>query len=61
MSNSTVRPLLVIDALVSGATGALLAIAAPMLASWLGLLTAYQRKAVLAAWADRRSCSCVAT
>jgi hypothetical protein len=37
MSNSTVRPVLLVDALVSGATGLLLAFAAPMLESWLGL------------------------
>jgi len=30
MSNSTVRPVLLVDTVVSGATGALLAIAAPM-------------------------------
>lgn len=37
MSNSTVRPVLLVDALVSGATGALLVIVAPMLEAWLGL------------------------
>lgn len=37
MSHSTVRPVLLVDAIVSGATGALLAAGAPLLESWLGL------------------------
>jgi hypothetical protein len=37
MSSSAVRPVLLVDAIVSGATGALLVIAAPMLETWLGL------------------------
>lgn len=45
MSSSTVRPVLIIDALISGATGALLVIAAPMLESWLGLSAALLRYA----------------
>ena len=47
MSNSTVRPVLLADALVSGATGLLLAVAAPMLESWLGLPAALLRYAGL--------------
>ena len=47
MSNSTVRPVLLVDALVSGATGLLLAFAAPMLESWLGLPAALLRSAGL--------------
>lgn len=37
MSSSTVRPVLIVDALISGATGALLVITAPMLETWLDL------------------------
>lgn len=42
-----VRRLLLTDALVSAATGALMAVAAPMLESWLGLPTALLRSAGL--------------
>jgi len=37
MPSSTVRSALLVDAIVSGVTGALLVIAAPMLETWLGL------------------------
>lgn len=37
MSSSTVRPVLFVDALISGATGAHLVITAPMLETWLDL------------------------
>jgi hypothetical protein len=47
MSNSTVRAVLLVDALVSGATGLLLAVAAPVLESWLGLPAALLRYAGL--------------
>ena len=47
-SASFVRRLLLTDALVSGATGALMAGAAPILESWLGLPTALLRFAGIA-------------
>jgi hypothetical protein len=42
-STSFVRRLLLTDSLVSGATGALMAVAAPILESWLGLPAALLR------------------
>ena len=47
-STALVRRLLITDAVVSGATGALMAIAAPVLESWLGLPAPLLRYAGLA-------------